>query len=55
MANEDYWKVTVEDLSKIENQNKGTTLGDHLTYMISGERGHDRIKKCFTGSFKKDW
>lgn len=54
LANEDYWKVTVEDLSKIENQNKGTTLGDHLTYMISGERGHDRIKKCFPGSFKKD-
>ncbi len=41
LANEDHWKVAVEDLAEIERQNAGTTLGDHLTYMLSGETGHD--------------
>ena len=41
LANEDHWKVAVEDLAEIERQNVGTTLGDHLTYMLSGETGHD--------------
>ena len=41
LANEDHWKVGVEDLAEIEKQNAGTTLGDHLTYMLSGETGHD--------------
>ena len=41
LANEDHWKVGVEDLAEIERQNAGTSLGDHLTYMLSGETGHD--------------
>lgn len=41
LANEDHWKVAVEDLAEIERQNAGTTLGEHLTYMLSGETGHD--------------
>nr|MCR4743108.1 HAMP domain-containing protein [Treponema sp.] len=44
LANEDHWKVAVEDLSEIESQNQGTSLGDHLTYMLSGETGHDIYK-----------
>lgn len=41
LANEDHWKVAVEDLAEIEKKNAGTTLGAHLTYMLSGETGHD--------------
>ena len=41
LANEDHWKVAVEDLAEIERQNQGTTLGTHLTQMLSGETGHD--------------
>ena len=41
LANEDHWKVAVEDLAEIERKNAGTTLGNHLTYMLSGETGHD--------------
>jgi methyl-accepting chemotaxis protein len=41
LANEDHWKVGVEDVGAIEKQNKGTSLGDHLTLMLSGETGSD--------------
>ena len=41
LANEDHWKVGVEDLAEIERQHKGTSLGDHLTLMLSGKTGSD--------------
>ncbi|WP_242457252.1 methyl-accepting chemotaxis protein [Treponema zioleckii] len=41
LANEDHWKVGVEDVGKIERQNQGTSLGDHLTLMLSGKTGSD--------------
>ncbi len=41
LANEDHWKVGVEDIAEIERQHQGTTLGTHLTAMLSGESGHD--------------
>ena len=41
LANEDHWKVGVEDVGAIEKQNQGTSLGDHLTLMLSGETGSD--------------
>ena len=44
LANEDHEKVGVEDIAEIERKNKGTTLGDHLSAMLSGEPGHDIYK-----------
>ena len=41
LANEDHWKVGVEDVGAIEKQYQGTTLGDHLTLMLSGVTGSD--------------
>ncbi len=41
LANEDHWKVGVEDIAEIERQNQGTSLGEHLTLMLSGETGSD--------------
>ena len=41
LANEDHWKVGVEDVGAIEKQFKGTSLGDHLTLMLSGVTGND--------------
>ena len=41
LANEDHWKVGVEDIAEIERQYKGTSLGDHLTLMLSGKTGSD--------------
>ncbi|MCR5218406.1 methyl-accepting chemotaxis protein [Treponema sp.] len=41
LANEDHWKVGVEDVGAIEKENQGTTLGEHLTKLLSGTTGHD--------------
>lgn len=41
LANEDHWKVGVENVGEIERSNQGTSLGDHLTLMLSGETGSD--------------
>ncbi|WP_294427897.1 methyl-accepting chemotaxis protein [uncultured Treponema sp.] len=41
LANEDHWKVGVEDVGAIEKSSQGTSLGDHLTLMLSGKTGSD--------------
>ncbi|WP_027728099.1 methyl-accepting chemotaxis protein [Treponema sp. C6A8] len=41
LANEDHWKVGVEDVGAIEKQTQGTSLGDHLSLMLSGVTGSD--------------
>ncbi|EID86286.1 Methyl-accepting chemotaxis protein [Treponema sp. JC4] len=41
LANEDHWKVGVEDVGAIEKKTQGTSLGDHLTLMLSGVTGND--------------
>ena len=41
LANEDHWKVGVEDISAIEKAAAGTSLGEHLTQLLSGKTGSD--------------
>ncbi len=41
LANEDHEKVAKESIKEIEMANQGTSLGTHLTALLSGVTGHD--------------